>query len=116
MVTLVEVETDGEYEEWQKKADLEWRRLEHAGISLCNDRITKYGELRTAYLNNGEVEEDETESLEMEERRTAIMGVMERLEQENDTLREEKVEMAEQHKMEIDELSDRITLMDLQKS
>ena len=30
-------------------------------------------------------------------------------------MREEKVEMAEQHKMEIDELSDRITLMDLQK-
>ena len=60
-------------------------------------------------------EEDETESHEMEERRATIMGVMERLEKENDTLREEKAGMAEQHRIEIDELNDKITLMDLQK-
>ena len=115
METLMERETNEEYEKWRTEANMEWRRLENAGISLCNDRITKYGELRTAYLDDGEVEEDEAESLEMEERRTAIMGVIVRLEKENETLREEKIQMAEHHKMEIDELNDRITLMNLQK-
>ena len=115
MITLVETETNEEYEEWREKANLEWGRLKHAGIELCNDRITRHNELRTAYLNDREVEEDEAESLDMEEKRTAIMSVIERLEQENDTLRKERIEMVEQHRLEIEELNDRIALMDLQK-
>ena len=115
MITLVETETNEEYEEWREKANLEWGRLKHAGIELCNDRKTRHNELRTAYLNDREVEEDEAESLDMEEKRTAIMSVIERLEQENDTLRKERIEMVEQHKLEIEELNDRIALMDLQK-
>ena len=114
MITLVEAESDGEYEEWREKADMEYRRLMNVGMSICNNRITKHG-FTTAYSDNGKEEEDETENHEMEERRATIMGVMERLEKENDILREEKAGMAEQHRIEIDELNDKITLMDLQK-
>merc|ERR1712121_124347 len=39
----------------------------------------------------------------------------ERLEQENSTLKEEKTEMMEQHKWEVEELNEKITLMNLQK-
>ena len=103
------------YGKWQTEGDMEWKRLDDAGTSLCNSCILKQIELKTAYVDNGDVEEDEAESLEMEERRTAIMGVIERQEQENETLREEKIQMAEHHKMEIDELNARITRIFLQK-
>ena len=114
MITLVEAESEREYEEWREKEDMEYRRLMDVGMSICENRITEHG-FTMVYSDDKKEEEDETESHQMEERRTTIMGVMERLEKENNILREEKAGMAQQHRIEIDELNDKIALMDLHK-
>ena len=115
MITLVEAETEREYEEWCKKADMEYSRLMKIGMNICENYIKKPGDKRAVRPDNGETEENEIENLEMEEKKTAIMSALERLEQENSTLKGEKNEMMEQHKWEIEELNEKITLMDLQK-
>ena len=74
MITLVEAETDGEYKEWCKKADMEYRRLMKVGMDICENCITKPGDKRAVRPDNREMEEDEAENLEMEEKRTAIMS------------------------------------------
>ena len=69
MITLVEAETEREYEEWCKKADMEYSRLMKVGMNICENYIKKPGDKRAVRPDNGEIEENEIENLEMEEKK-----------------------------------------------